>query len=306
MLLLGETGTGKDVVARAIHQASTRAGGPFVALDCGAIPETLFESELFGHEKGSFTGADRSSPGKFEAAAGGTLFLDEIGNMPPASQAKLLRALQERSVCRVGAIKPVKVECRVLAASNDDLETAATRGAFRKDLFFRLGEFVICIPPLRERMQDIVFLAKRFLDLTNRELGKAVQGLSDRATERLLGFDWPGNVRQLRSTIRRAVLLADAVIEEKDLGLPDRGPRTSIVGAQPASVCDESLPLKQIVCQATATVERAALLHALRRTRGNKARAARLLQIDYKTIHAKLKAYGLGTPSGGDHGEEEG
>jgi two-component system nitrogen regulation response regulator GlnG len=304
VLLLGETGTGKDLVARAIHQASARAGGPFVAVDCGAIPETLFESELFGHEKGSFTGADRSRPGKFEVAAGGTLFLDEIGNMPLGSQAKLLRALQERNVCRVGATTPVKMECRVLAASNEELETVAARGAFRKDLFFRLSEFVIRIPPLREHRQDILYLAKRFLDLTNQELGKAVQGLSERTVERLVGFDWPGNVRQLRSTVRRAVLLADAVIEEKDLGLA-QGPLTFVVGAPPPSLSEGAVSLKQLVGRATATVERAALLHALRQARGNKAEAARLLRIDYKTIHSKLKMYGLGTRSGGDHDQEE-
>ena len=304
VLLLGETGTGKDLVARAIHRASARAGGPFVAVDCGAIPETLFESELFGHEKGAFTGADRSRPGKFEAAASGTLFLDEIGNMPLGSQAKLLRALQERSVCRVGATTPVKVECRVLAASNEDLETAAAGGTFRKDLFFRLSKFVIRIPPLREHRQDILFLAKRFLDLTNQELGKSVQGLSERAVERLLECDWLGNVRHLRSTIRRAVLLADAVIEEEHLGLAHE-PFFSIVGAQPPTQCEDAIPLKELVHRATATVERTAIVLALKQARGNKAQAARLLQIDYKTIHSKFKLYGLVTLSGGGYDEKK-
>ncbi|MBI5379578.1 MAG: sigma-54-dependent Fis family transcriptional regulator, partial [Nitrospirae bacterium] len=304
VLLLGETGSGKDLVARAIHRASARASRPFVVVDCGAIPETLLESELFGHEKGAFTGADRTTPGKFEIAAGGTLFLDEICNMPLGSQAKLLRALQERCVYRVGSTKPVKVQSRMLVATNDDLETAAVRGTFRKDLFFRLSEFIIRIPPLRERRQDIVFLAQRFLDLTNQELGKSVQGLSERAVDRLVAFDWPGNVRQLRSTVRRAVLLADTVIEEEHLGLA-REPFSSLAGAQPRSLGENAVPLKQVVHQATATVERAALLHALRQSRGNKAEAARLLHIDYKTMHSKVKAYGLGTPSGGDHDEEK-
>jgi len=305
VLLVGETGTGKDLVARAIHQASVRACGPFVGVDCGAIPETLFESELFGHEKGAFTGADRRRQGKFEAAAGGTLFLDEIGNMPLISQAKLLRALQERSVCRVGTTTPVKMECRVLVAANENLEIAAARGTFRKDLFFRLSEFVIPIPPLRERRQDILFLAKRFLNLTNQELGKSVQGLSERAVERLLEFDWPGNVRQLRSTIRRAVLLADLAIEEEHLGLRAQDPLFSFAGAEPLSLCEGAVSLKQQVHRAASTVERAAILLALREAGGNKAQAARLLQIDYKTIHSKLKVYRLVTSSGRGYDEEE-
>ena len=307
VLLLGETGTGKDLVARAIHQASVTPCGPFVGVDCGAIPETLFESELFGHEKGAFTGADRSRPGKFEAAAGGTLFLDEIGNMPLGSQAKLLRALQERSVCRVGTTTPVKMECRVLVAANENLEIAVARRTFRKDLFFRLSEFVIHIPPLREHRQDILFLAKRFLDLTNQELGKSVQGLSERAAERLLEFDWPGNVRQLRSTIRRAVLLADGAIDEEHLDLPAQERLFSFAGAEPLSLCEGAVSLKQQVHRATSTVERTAILLALRQARGNKAHAARLLQIDYKTIHSKLKVYRLlVTSNGRGYDEEEG
>jgi DNA-binding NtrC family response regulator len=294
VLINGETGTGKELVAQAIHQASLRASGPFIAVDCGAIPETLFESELFGHEKGAFTGAAHTHPGKFEAAKGGTLFLDEISNMPLGSQAKLLRALQERTVYRVGAMHPVKVDARVLVAASDDLETAAAKGVFRKDLLFRLNEFTILVPPLRQRKQDVVFLANQFLKTTNLELGKTVSGLSDSAAERLLGFDWPGNVRQLRSTIRRAVLLADAVVDEEHLGLP--GLSDSWMG-EPQSVADESLPLRQLVRRATIEVERNALLRTLRQTGWNKARAARLLQIDYKTMHNKLKEYGLRTPA---------
>lgn len=304
VLLLGETGTGKDLVARAIHQASAHASSPFVTVDCGAIPETLFESELFGHEKGAFTGADRSKPGKFEIAAAGTLFLDEICNMPLGSQAKLLRAIQERSVCRVGGNKPVKMECRVLVAGNQDMELLVREGRFREDLFFRLGEFVIHIPPLRERAQDIMFLAKRFLDLTNQELRKAVRGLSERAVERILCFPWPGNVRQLRNVIRRAVLLADATIEEEHLGLADE-PMVAIVGAQPPTQCEDAVPLKELVHRATATIERTAIVRALKQAKGNKAQAARLLRIDYKTMHSKFKLYELVTSSGRGYDEEE-
>jgi DNA-binding NtrC family response regulator len=304
VLITGETGTGKELVARAIHQSSGRPPAPFIPVDCGAIPETLFESELFGHEKGAFTGADRSKPGKFEMAAGGTLFLDEILNMPLASQAKLLRALQERTIYHVGGTKRIQVDCRVLVAANEDIEAAVAKHTFRKDLFFRLNEFTIRVPPLRERKQDIAFLAKRFLDLTNQELGKSVSGLTQRATELLLGFPWPGNVRQLRSTIRRAVLLADTVIDEEHLGLP-RQSSPSIAEPESLLAPAKGLPLKQLVRRATVTVERAALLHTLAKTGWNKAKAARLLQIDYKTMHSKLKEHGLKSPGGREHDDEE-
>ncbi|MDP2702975.1 MAG: sigma-54 dependent transcriptional regulator, partial [Candidatus Rokubacteria bacterium] len=255
VLVTGETGTGKELVALAIHQASPRASAPFVAVDCGAIPETLFESELFGHEKGAFTGAERQKPGKFETASGGTLFLDEISNMPPGSQAKLLRALQDKSVVRVGGTRPVSVDIRLLAATNADLETTAAAGAFRRDLFFRLNEFAIPIPPLRERKQDIVFLAKRFLDLTNDELRKTVKGFSEAAVERLLTHDWPGNVRELRSAIRRAVLLADAVIDEAHLGLAIApAPPFDFPGVPGVPI--DGLGLKDLVRRATIAVER--------------------------------------------------
>ncbi len=295
VLINGETGTGKELVAHAIHQSSLRASGPFIAVDCGAIPETLFESELFGHEKGSFTGAAQSHAGKLEAAKGGTLFLDEISNMPLGSQAKLLRALQERTIYRVGGTHPIKIDARVLVAASDDLEAATARGGFRKDLFFRLNEFTILVPPLRERKQDILFLAEHFLRVTNDELGKDVRGISDAAAQRLISFDWPGNVRQLRSTIRRAVLIADAIIEEEHLALPQLADAT-VMDAPVSSGFDDSLSLRQLVRRATMEVERTALLRTLRQTGWNKAKAARLLQIDYKTMHNKLKEYGLRTP----------
>ena len=301
VLILGETGAGKELVASAIHQASARASGPFVPVDCGAIPEPLFESELFGHEKGAFTGADRRVPGRFEVGSGGTLFLDEITNMPLGCQSKLLRALQEKSVSRVGGAKPLAVDARVLAATNRNLRAAVSTGTFREDLFFRINEFTIEVPPLRERPSDIPFLAKRFLEITNRELSKVVSGLSDGAMNRLLSYEWPGNVRELRSTIRRAVLLAEDVIEEEHLDLPMIGNRL-----KSASTADGApSPLKALVRQATMVAERRALLEALRRTGGNKAKAARMLQIDYKTILAKLKQYGIST-FGGVHDQAEG
>jgi len=304
VLIKGETGAGKELVARAIHDASLRASAAFLAVDCGAIPETLFESELFGHEKGAFTGAERQKPGKFEIASGGTLFLDEISNMPPGCQAKLMRALQDKCVTRLGGTKPVSVNIRLLTATNQDLD-AARPAVFRRDLFFRLNEFTIAVPPLRERKQDIIFLAKRFLDLANHELQKGVRGFSEPAVERLLTYDWPGNVRELRTAIRRAVLLASQVIDEDHLGLRKALPPLVALLGIPAGPND-GLPLRELVHRAVVAVERATLIEVLKTTGGNKAKAARLLQIDYKTIHMKVKAYGIATQEeGGNHGQGE-
>ena len=219
VVIIGETGSGKEVVAQAIHGSGPRAKGPFVPVDAGAIPETLFEAELFGHEKGAFTGAIGRKAGRFEQANGGTLFLDEILNMPLTAQAKVLRALQEKSFCRVGGAQPIQIDVRVLAAGNQDLEAAVAAGRLRADLFYRLNEFTLRIPPLRQRKEDLLYLAKRFLDLTNQELKKTVHGFSEPAIRALLNHPWPGNVRQLRSTIRRAVLLAGEVVAEEHLDI---------------------------------------------------------------------------------------
>ncbi len=219
VVIIGETGSGKEVVAHAIHGSGPRAKGPFVPVDAGAIPETLFEAELFGHEKGAFTGALGRKPGRFELANGGTLFLDEILNMPLTAQAKVLRALQEKSFCRVGGTQPIEIDVRVLAAGNQDLDAAVAAGRLRADLFYRLNEFTLRVPPLRQRKEDLLYLAKRFLDLTNQELKKTVAGFSEAAIRVLLNHPWPGNVRQLRSTIRRAVLLAGEVVTEEHLDI---------------------------------------------------------------------------------------
>jgi len=293
VLIQGETGSGKELVARAIHNASPRSKHLFVPVDCGAIPETLLESELFGHEKGSFTGADYSKPGKFEAAKGGTLFLDEISNMPLNSQAKLLRVLQEKKVYRVGNIKPISVDVRLLVASNKDLFALTESGSFRPDLFFRLNEFTITVPPLRERKEDISFLAKRFLGITNVELNKNVKGFSESAIETLLTFDWPGNVRQLRSTIRRAVLLADDIITEENFDLKSATSLSVSIPMRPQDLSLGNLSLKDIVRTNSLAVQREVLTKTLEYTGGNKARAARLLKIDYKTIHIKMKQLGI-------------
>jgi two-component system nitrogen regulation response regulator GlnG len=303
VVIIGETGSGKEVVARAIHEASFRSKGPFIPVDCGAIPETLLESELFGHEKGAFTGAEVQKPGKFEVAQGGTLFLDEISNMPMGSQAKLLRVLQEKKVYRVGGTKPLSVDVRLLVASNQDLHELAMSGSFRRDLFYRLNEFTITIPSLRERKEDIPYLAKRFLDSANIELNKQVKGFSESALNVLFNYNWPGNVRQLRSIIRRAALLADDLITEKHLELK----RVDVPGLAFTPKIEgapwKNLSLKEILQQSINAVEREVLLQALRTTGWNKAKASRLLQIDYKTIHEKVKKLGL-QPNGDENSKK--
>jgi len=293
VIIIGETGSGKEVVARAIHEASPRSQGPFIPVDCGAIPETLLESELFGHEKGAFTGAESQKPGKFEIAQGGTLFLDEISNMPLGSQVKLLRVLQEKKVYRVGGTKPLNVNVRLVVASNQDLHELALSGSFRRDLFYRLNEFTITIPPLRDRKDDIPYLAKRFLDNANGELNKQIKGFSESALNVLFSYNWPGNVRQLRSIIRRATLLADEVITERDLDLK----RVDVPGMAFTPKVQgtpwKNSSLKEILQQSITAVEREVLSEVLKITGGNKAKAARLLQIDYKTIHEKVKKLGI-------------
>ena len=297
VVIQGETGTGKELVAGAIHRASGRSQGPFVPVDCGAIPESLFESELFGHEKGAFTGAFAATAGKFELAQSGTLLLDEIANMPPLSQTKLLRAIQEKTFFRVGGKKEVKVDLRLVVASNKDLNTAVNAGSFSRDLFYRLSEFTVVISPVRERSEDILHLAERFLRATNVELVKNVHGFSESAIDAMTRYDWPGNVRQIKSVVRRAVLVASDIITPEHLALPVLEP----VAASPADPDPSQqlqwsgIPLKEAVHRATAEVERRCLVEALRRTGGNKAKAARLLEIDRKTLHTKIKDYNIRT-----------
>jgi DNA-binding NtrC family response regulator len=294
VIILGETGTGKELVARTIHESSPRGSAPLVAVDCGAIPETLFESELFGHEKGAFTGAVAKKPGKFDIAEGGTLFLDEIANLALGSQTKMLRAIQERSYFRVGATRPTSVNVRLIVATNENLNAAVRSGSFSRDLFYRLSEFTIRIPPLRERREDTVHIANQFLLDTNQDLGKNVRGFSDAAQQVLLSYGWPGNVRQLKAAVRRAVLRARDFIEPSDLALDD----SEVLVAtdepeEPEFPWVEGMSLKEIVRLNTSEVERRAIAQALRRAGGNKAQAARLLKIDYTTLHAKIKQYRL-------------
>jgi DNA-binding NtrC family response regulator len=293
VLIEGETGTGKEIVARAIHQLSGRRAMPFIALDCGAIPETLIESELFGYEKGAFTGADRRKEGHVQLAEKGTLFLDEIANLPLTTQGKLLRMLQERQILPLGGKRPIAVDLRIIAASNVRLDEEVRAGRFRRDLFHRLNEFAIRIPPLRERPEDILPLAQRFIDEANVELKKHVRGLSPEAVAVLMRYSWSGNVRELRNVIRRATLLSQDCIETEHLSglgsLSEAPPTYSGV----EGILSEGLSLRAIVQRAAAQVEKDAIERVLRLTKGNKSQAARFLKIDYKTLHYKIKAYGI-------------
>jgi two-component system response regulator HydG len=291
VLVEGETGTGKELVARAIHQVSARCEKPFVAVDCGAIPDTLIESELFGYEKGAFTGAHQRKEGQFQLAGGGTLFLDEIANLPLLTQAKLLRALQVRQVQPLGGKRPVPVEVRFIAASNVPLEQEARAGRFRQDVYYRLTEFVITLPPLRER-DNILQLANGFVAEASTELDRGCCRISEAAEQVLLRYHWPGNVRELRNVIRRASLLASDVIEPEHLAVLPID-RSSPVTAPQGGPVPAGASLKAVAEAAAADAERRAICLALQASRGNKSGAARCLQIDYKTLHLRMKQYGI-------------
>jgi two-component system response regulator HydG len=276
VLITGESGTGKELVARAIHSQSHRHNKPFIAVSCAALPESLLESELFGHEKGSFTGAYTQKKGKFEVANGGTLFLDEIGEMSANIQVHLLRVLEEREFTRVGGNEPIKVDVRVISATNKDLGRAIASGDFREDLYYRLNVVTIELPPLRERREDIPLLAQHFLNKFASENRKEVIGFSPDATEFLLDYDWPGNVRELENAIERAVILAkDSLITVADLPQKSMSPAYSTTPRQ---------NLKE--------VEKDHILNILRETGGNYSEAARVLGITRMTLYKKAKEYG--------------
>jgi DNA-binding NtrC family response regulator len=296
VLVEGETGTGKELVARAIHQLSARREKPFVAVDCGAIPDTLIESELFGYEKGAFTGAHQRKEGQFQLAGGGTLFLDEIVNLPLPTQAKLLRTLQERQVQSLGSKRPVHMLARIIAASNVPLDREVRAGRFRRDVYYRLNEFGITLPPLRERGDDILHLANEFLPEAGMELGRPCHKISEAAAQVLLRYPWPGNVRELRNVIRRAILLASDVIEPEHLSvLPGEPLPATALRAEPApgDASPGDFSLKGIADAAASDAERWAIHRVLQATRGNKSEAARQLRTDYKTLHLKMKQYGI-------------
>lgn len=287
-LIQGESGTGKEVVARMIHEKSPRAGRPFVAVNCGALTETLLESELFGHEKGAFTGATTQKKGRFEIADGGTLFLDEIGTTSPALQIRLLRVLQEQSFERVGGTKTIKVDVRIITASNADLSKLIEEGDFREDLYYRLNVFTITIPPLRERRGDIPALARHFLRIYSKEIGKQVDSISKEAMDLLVGYPWHGNVRELKNVIERAVVVCrERAIEVKDLLLEPRGKRH--LKLMPLGKIDRSKPLPLAVEE----FEREMIEEALRMVGGVQARAARLLGISPANLQYKLNKYGI-------------
>jgi DNA-binding NtrC family response regulator len=287
-LLLGESGTGKELFARAVHHLSARRDQPFVAINCAAIPETLIENELFGHERGAFTGANDRRQGKFELASGGTVFLDEIGELPLAVQGKLLRAIEEKVVDRIGGRAPVAVDVRVVAATNKDLKAAVDNGQFRGDLFFRLAVFPIEVPPLRERGEDILLLARHFASEIGRELRGREAQLSPEAIAALQKHQWPGNVRELENAIERACIISDSlVLQPSDLGLiPSRENET-------VEQLDLSGTLSDVAHRALRLVERQKILAALEANGGNKSRTAEDLGVSYKTLLNKLKDYGL-------------
>jgi two-component system response regulator AtoC len=290
VLIDGESGTGKELIARAIHRLSPRNGGAFIAVNCGAIPDTLLESELFGHRKGAFTDANRDRKGLFEEASGGTLFLDEIGELPIGLQVKLLRVLQEGEVRRLGDSQDIKVDVRVVAATARDLSVEVGRGAFREDLFYRLNVFALHLPPLRERRDDIPHLIEHFIARMNARMGLAVAGVSDEAMHALIGYDWPGNVRELENSIERAIVLCEGPQIEAD-ALPERLRRT-VTPALPSTAGepdDADLSIKR----ASRRSEESLIRLALQRTRGNRTRAAELLEISHRALLYKIKEYGI-------------
>lgn len=289
VIVQGESGTGKELIVRAIHQKSLRKEMPFIPLDCGAIPETLVESELFGHEKGAFTGADTQKEGRFELANGGTLFLDEITNLSEAIQVKLLRVLQERRIQRIGGKKEIKIDVRIIAATNVDFSGMVRAGKFRADLFHRLNEFHINLPPLRDRRGDIPILSRHFLQEANREFDKKIEGFSDKTMEILLDYPCPGNVRELKNLVKKAVLLADSNYLTTAHLLPE-GTDTS---GKPDLhyTLEEGGSLREITQKAAKEIERDMLKQALIKSGGNKSKAARILKIDRMTLYSKLKEY---------------
>ena len=297
VLIEGESGTGKELVARFIHDLSEVNKGPFIAVDCGAIPESLIESELFGYMKGAFTGAYADKPGQFELADKGTLFLDEIGNLPYQAQQKILRVMQERCIQRLGAKKAKSIQVRVIAATNQPLEKDIESGKFRPDLYFRLKEFSIKVPALRERKEDIPFLAQRFINEVQLELNKKCGGISKETLQLLISYPWPGNVRELRNIIRQAVLLCEENVSIKPKHFTFTSniiPYTSEIQSSVSSrIYDGEKSLSETVKSISQTLERKIIADMLGETKGNKSEAARRLGIDYKTLLRKIKTYQL-------------
>jgi two-component system response regulator PilR (NtrC family) len=295
VIVTGESGTGKELVARAIHQCSPRSTEPFVSFNCGAFPETLLESELFGYVKGAFTGANQNRRGLFEMANGGTIFLDEIGEMPPLMQVKLLRVLQERSVRPVGGVQETTVDVRVIAATNRDLVKMVSEGGFREDLYYRLSVIPITVPPLRERGGDVAILANHFMKKFATQMDKPVTRIAESSLEALGGYDWPGNVRVLENTIERAVALAEGGELTVVLPTPQQTPLTnSPADALPQAALGVSLPNEGLDFEGyVAGLERSLLQSALRRCNGVQTHAAELLHLSYRSFRHLMKKYDL-------------
>lgn len=297
VMIRGESGTGKELTARALHANSRRAQNPFVSVDCATLPETLVESELFGYERGAFTGANSRKTGRFEQAGDGTLFLDEIGNLDISVQVKLLRVLQERRFTRLGGKEELHFKATVITATNVNVERAIHEGKFREDLYYRLNEFVVHLPPLRERREDIPLLVKNFLDSFNRKFDKNVGDLSPEVMSLFMDYHWPGNVREMKNVIKRAVVLADGMIDTSHL--PDHhfsGPAAATPAKVPvvAAAPRTAGPLKEVVRQEVSVVENRIIRQTLETCHWNRSLAAKQLEIDYKTLYNKMKEYGIG------------
>ncbi|MCB0390611.1 MAG: sigma-54-dependent Fis family transcriptional regulator [Bdellovibrionales bacterium] len=295
ILITGESGTGKEVIAKAIHYNGPLKDKPFVPVNCGAIPESLMESEMFGHKKGSFTGAVADKAGMFEVADGGTLFLDEIGELPMSIQVKLLRAIQERVIRRVGGIEDTEVNVRIIAATNRDLQEMVDNGTFRQDLFYRLNVINIHSPPLRERKDDIILLAKHFLKKYNERLNKTVNGISDEALEQLKKYNYPGNVRELENIIERTVALegGNTILPESLPPMVNTPSGRKMASSHEIEITEEGLDLEKVIGQ----IEKELLVKAIHAANGVKKRAAKLLNISFRSMRYRVEKYNLGSIS---------
>ncbi len=282
VLITGESGTGKEIIARAIHYESNRKDAPFIPVDCATLPETLIESELFGYEKGAFTGANESKPGKFELADKGTIFLDEIGNFSDNTQVKLLRILQERELVRLGGKKNIPVDVRIVTATNKELAELVIKNRFRSDLYYRINVFPIKVPPLRERMEDIAPLSKDFLDRFNREFNKNVQGIAPESIKLFQSYSWPGNVRELENVIKSAVIMADSWIKPEHI-------RGMITVEEGNNDINSDASLKDV----TKNAEKKLIEKVLAECKWNKRKTSQKLGIDYKTLYNKIKEYAI-------------
>lgn len=302
VLITGESGTGKEMVAKAIHVNGPLKNKPFVTINCGAIPENLMESEMFGHKKGSFTGAIQDKVGLFEVADGGTLFLDEVGELPLTIQVKLLRAIQERVIRRVGATEDQKIEVRIIAATNRDLEEMIKEGTFREDLFYRLNVILIKVPPLRERSDDVSLLAKHFLQKYSTRFGKPVNGISDEAMKTLKKYDYPGNVRELENIIERTVALeaGSTILPESLPPFVNTPSGRKLASSHEIEIGDDGIDLERIIGQ----MEKELLIKAIHKANGVKKKASKLLGITFRSMRYRCDKYGLSAP-GDEEGDDE-